>query len=265
MKIDRGASPRRESCRISWTATALSIVLAVTAVRAQPPEKCDTLVPAQGQIEYRWRQNRCEGSHRSNVSSGDLELVSLLVGRLAARRRAIPGSRSSCRPFRRALSGPIRIRAVAIPPRTYYRMDATANAGGACCGQWERYWGPPSSQWSASACSDGLTRRQSGCSCRFGLCRVDRPAPPEGKSSSGSELSSAVDWVRWRAHVEGAPPQDLPDWQDAAREGLDAWKPVTVPLPAGAAAILRVDVRAKPQNSDQTQLLSVRVARPDLP
>ena len=32
-----------------------------------------------------------------------------------------------------------------------------------------------------------------------------------------------------------------------------------------SAAVLRVDVRAKPQNIDETQLLSVKVARPDLP
>ena len=58
-------------------------------------------------------------------------------------------------------------------------------------------------------------------------------------------LASATDWVRWRAHIDGAPPQDLPEWQEVSR-GLDAWKPVTVSLPPGGAAILRVDVRAKP-------------------
>jgi hypothetical protein len=76
--------------------------------------------------------------------------------------------------------------------------------------------------------------------------------------------SSATDWVRWRVHFDGAPPQDLPPWQDVAK-GLDAWKPVTIALPSGSAAVLRVDVRAKPQNIDETQLLSVTVARPDLP
>ena len=98
MDIRRGLLTRLG--RLCWTATAFSIFLAVTAVHAQPTEKCDTLVPAQGQIEYRWRQNRCEGFYRSNVSSGDLELVSLLVGRLAGETTRILSSRLSCQPFR---------------------------------------------------------------------------------------------------------------------------------------------------------------------
>ena len=186
MKIHRGAS--HKSFRISWTATAFSIFMAVVAVHAQPTEKCDTLVPAQGQIEYRWRQNRCEGFYRSNVSSGDLELVSLLVGRLSGETTRDSQLEIVVPAVPRPLAGPIRIRAVAIPPRTYYRMDATVERWRAPVVASGRGVGdPPSSQWSASACSDGLTRRQSGCSCRFASCRVDRPAPPGDKSSSGSD------------------------------------------------------------------------------
>jgi hypothetical protein len=118
MKIDRGA--RHNPFRISWT---FSIFLAVTAVHAQPAEKCDTLVPAQGQIEYRWRQNRCEGFYRSNVSSGDLELVSLLVGRLPGETTRDSQLEIVVPAVPRPLSGPVRIRAVAIPPRHLLVME----------------------------------------------------------------------------------------------------------------------------------------------
>lgn len=251
--------------RLCRAAAACSMFLAATAAYSQQPENCDGLVPAQGQIEYRWRQNRCEGFYRSNVSSGDLELVSLLVGRLGGETARNSQLEVVAPAVQRSLSGPIRIRAVAIPPRTYYRMDATVNPGGRL-------------SWPIG---DVLVPAQLSMD-RLGVfgwvdASPERVFVPLRVVQSGQAVraggepielrvrsASATDWVRWRAHVDGASPQDLPDWQEAAR-GLDAWKPVTIPLPSGSAAILRVDVRAKPQNSDQTQLLSVRVARPDLP
>jgi hypothetical protein len=251
--------------RLCRTAAVCSMLLTATAGYAQQPENCDGLVPAQGQIEYRWRQNRCEGFYRSNVSSGDLELVSLLVGRLSGETTRNSQLEIVAPAVQRSLSGPIKIRAVAIPPRTYYRMDATVNPGGRLSWPLGDVLGPAQLSmdrlgvfgW-VDASPDRvfvpLRVVQSGQAVRAGA------EPIELRVRS----ASATDWVRWRAHIDGASPQDLPDWQEAAR-GLDAWKPVTVPLPPGSAAILRVDVRAKPQNSDQTQLLSVRVARPDVP
>jgi hypothetical protein len=264
MKIERGAS-HGPSCRISWRATAFAICLSATAVHARQTEKCDALVPAQGQIEYRWRQNRCEGFYRSNVSSGDLELVSLLLGHLAGDTTRDARLEIVVPAVPRSLSGPIQIRAVAIPPRTYYRMDATANAGGRLSWPLGEVVGPAQLSMERVGVFGWVDASPERV---FVPLRVV-PSGQAGAAGGPIELrvrsSSAVDWVRWRAHVDGAAPQDLPAWQDAAQGGLDAWKPVTVVLPAGAAAILRVDVRAKPQNSDQTQLLSFRVARPDLP
>jgi hypothetical protein len=246
------------------TATACSLLLAAPAVYAQQ-QNCDGLVPAQGQIEYRWRQNRCEGFYRSNVSSGDLELVSLLVGRLDGETTRNSQLEIVAPAVQRSLSGPIKIRAVAIPPRTYYRMDATVNPGGRLSWPLGEVLGPAQlsmDRLGVFGWVDASPERvfvplrvvQSGQTIRPGA------EPIELRVRS----ASATDWIRWRVHVDGASPQDLPEWQEAAK-GLDAWKPVTVPLPPGTAAILRVDVRAKPQNSDQTQLLSVRVARPDVP
>ena len=115
--------------RGAWT-LAVSVVLAVPAAYTQQAGKCDGLVPAQGQVEYRWRQNRCEGFYRSNVSSGDLELVSLLVGRLSTDSSSRNSQLEIVAPvIQRSLTGPIKVRAVAIPPRTYYRMDATLDSG----------------------------------------------------------------------------------------------------------------------------------------
>jgi hypothetical protein len=241
------------------------MLVSASARSVQQPESCDTLVPAQGQIEYRWRQNRCEGFYRSNVSSGDLELVSLLVGRLAADATRTSPLEIVVPVLQRTLSGPIKVRAVAIPPRTYYRMDATVIPGGRLS------WPIGDVLAPAQLSMDrlGVFGWVEAASERiFVPVRVAQSGQAKGAAAEPIELrvrsASATDWIRWRAHVDGVSPQELPEWQEAAR-GLDAWKPVTVALPPGGAAILRVDVRAKPQNSDQTQLLSVRVARPDVP
>jgi hypothetical protein len=245
-------------------AAACSIPAALGAEAIRQPENCDALVPAQGQIEYRWRQNRCEGFYRSNVSSGDLELVSLLVGRLTGETASKSPLEIAAPALQSPLVGPVKIRAVAIPPRTYYRMDATVTPGGRLSWPAGEVLGPAQlslDHLGVFGWIDASPERV------FVPLRVG-PGGQAARAGEAIELrvrsASATDWVRWRAHIDGAPPQDLPEWQEASR-GQDAWKPVTVALPAGSAAILRVDVRAKPQNSDQTQLLSVRVARPGPP
>jgi hypothetical protein len=249
---------------------ALTTLLAVPTAYSQQAGKCDALVPAQGQVEYRWRQNRCEGFYRSNVSSGDLELVSLLFGRLSTDTSSRNSQLEIVAPvIQRSLTGPIKVRAVAIPPRTYYRMDATLNSGTRLSWPIADVLGPAQLSmerigvfgWveaSPERIFVPLRVVQSGVQSGQGIRASGEPIELRVRSSS------PTDWIRWRAHVDGVSPQDLPEWQEAAK-GLDAWKPVTLLLPPGSAAMLRVDVRAKPQNSDQTQLLSVRVARPDLP
>jgi hypothetical protein len=247
------------------SATTCVVLLAAMATYAQQPEKCDGLVPAQGQIEYRWRQNRCEGFYRSNVSSGDLELVSLLVGRLAGETTRNSQLEILTPAVQGSLSGPIKIRAIAIPPRTYYRMDATVPSGARLSWPLGDVLEPGKlsmDRLGVFGWVDASPERV------FVPLRVVQSGQGVGAGGEPIELrvrsATATDWVRWRAHVDGASPQSLPNWQEAA-SGLDAWKPVTVTLPPGSAAILRVDVRAKPQNSDQTQVLSVRVARAGVP
>ena len=259
--LRRAGTPVKRLCQ----ATTLLAAVLVTTAHSQQEQKCDALVPAQGQIEYRWRENRCEGFYRSNVSSGDLELVSLLIGKLTVGIAKNAQLEIVAPTIQRSLGGPIHVRAVAIPPRTYYRMDAVLNPGTPLSWPVGDVLAP--SQLSLDRIGvfgwvDGSPERV------FVPVRVVPAGQAMGASGEQVELrvrsSSASDWMRWRAHIEGASPQDLPPWQDASK-AVEAWKPVAIALPSDGAGILRVDVRAKPQNSDQTQLLSVRVARPELP
>jgi len=88
---------------------------------------CEGLRPLEGsQSQYRQRGNRCEGLYDSDVSTPVIELVSFVSQPVAFDLRA---------GVELALTTPTRpgvvyVRAVAKPPRTYYRMDARLATGG---------------------------------------------------------------------------------------------------------------------------------------
>src|SRR5271166_5539989 len=89
--------------------------------------QCDQLRPLpNSDVQYKERGNRCEGLYVADVGMRSLELVSFqLGGGLAYKlkngeqlRVTAPGQTQS-----------LHVRAVAMPARTYYRMDAILNPG----------------------------------------------------------------------------------------------------------------------------------------
>jgi len=88
--------------------------------------KCDTVRPLPGSSSgYQPRENRCEGLYVADVGVRSIDIVSLTYGNLAF-------SLQARLPLRVSVQGqtqPLNIRAVAIPPRTYYRMDAPLRPG----------------------------------------------------------------------------------------------------------------------------------------
>jgi hypothetical protein len=87
---------------------------------------CEKLFPLPGsQSGYQKRANRCEGLYVTNAAVDSLAATSFTFGDLGYDLRAdkrllvsVPGQ-----------SVPVNVRAVAIPPRTYYRMDAIVRPG----------------------------------------------------------------------------------------------------------------------------------------
>lgn len=77
-------------------------------------------------IAYGKRGNRCEGFYRSKVSAGSLDMVSLVRGRFhfALKENEVIEVASSI-----ASKETINVRAVGIPMKMYYRMDAQLAAG----------------------------------------------------------------------------------------------------------------------------------------
>src|SRR2546423_7628077 len=88
--------------------------------------KCNGLPPLQAsQSGYQKRGDRCEGLYVANVGAHSLAATSFSLGKLrfdlspmVRLRVSAPGQ-----------TLPVNVRAVAIPPKTYYRMDAVLPAG----------------------------------------------------------------------------------------------------------------------------------------
>jgi hypothetical protein len=114
----------RHSAVIPFVAAALCATIA-GRVTAQDTH-CKGLAPLQdSQSGYQKRGDRCEGLYVANVGAHSLTAMSFSLGKI----------RFDMNPLVKLLvsapgqNEPINIRAVAIPPKTYYRMDAGLTAG----------------------------------------------------------------------------------------------------------------------------------------
>ena len=113
----------RNSAVIVFAAAALCCSIDSRAQDA----KCKDLPPLQGsQSGYQKRGDRCEGLYVSNVGSHSLAAMSFSLGKI----RFDLSSAVQLQVSAPGQKQPVNIRAVAIPPKTYYRMDASLPAGG---------------------------------------------------------------------------------------------------------------------------------------
>jgi len=89
---------------------------------------CDSeLMPAENpDFQYKKRGNRCEGFYNSKVSAGGIEVVCLIKGEFHFNLEKNEIVEISS-PF--VKKQPVRVRAVGIPIKTYYRMDAEIAPG----------------------------------------------------------------------------------------------------------------------------------------
>lgn len=98
----------------------LSALVALPASWAEPPCEPGLSPVSNLKLRYQPRENRCEGMYQTRVSSRpSLELVSLTQNDIE-----FPWKPETVLEVSAASSGPVRLRAVALPRATYYRMDA---------------------------------------------------------------------------------------------------------------------------------------------
>jgi hypothetical protein len=238
----------------------VTLALAVAVPASSETRLCDRgLTPIRDPTGYTARGNRCEGLYESPVSSTGLELVSLTRGKLRFELDPALQLTVSAPDPGDAAPGPVRVRAVAKRLRTYYRMDAEL---------------PPSRQLSWPVRDvlwpEGLGAERIGL---FGWVERDgerifvplRLAPQGQPIVPGTvELvvrsTADVERVVWRWMAEGGPSPGPGGWRNLAGS-TPAGQPITIVVPEGPRAILRVEVTAKLPGSDEWPRLSLRLLR----
>lgn len=230
-------------------ALAVAIALTAAAVGAQEPAPCDRgLRPVASSFGYqaRERNHRCEGLYESTVRAVALEVVSFSYG--ALRYDHDQDVLHVHAPLLADLvEAPVRIRAVALPLKAYYRMDAFAPAEG-----------PLAWPLSSVIRPAGLEDRHLGLlgwvpgddgpilvplwASPGGGEPPSAPLPPaEALLQLGVRLSGDAERVLWRLRDAAGPAP----WEVAAEGRLPAGTVVHVALPEGAPARLRVELVAR--------------------
>lgn len=239
------------------------LISAPVTASAQSDQCDERLEPLPGIVGYEWRGNRCEGLYSERTHAMPLEIVSLLVGKLRFDLDRDLRLEVSAPDVAGVAEGPVRVRATALPLRTYYRMDAVLTADS-------------SMQWPAK---DVLYPKRLGAS-RIGVFGwVD--AEPEkifvpiwvvqkGKQQPRGSVNVMiralvdVDTLLWRSHVKGEDTSEATEWHAVVTTLLPAGQPVTIPLPDGAMEMLRVEVVAREKISGEWTTLKFLMVRPDL-
>lgn len=247
---------------------ALAVVMAAfqAAPAAAQGAACDPqLRPVPGSIGYAPRGDggghRCEGLYRSTVSSVRLQLVSVMVGRLAFDPEAGESMRIRAPDVPYLAERSIRVRAVALPLRTYYRMDATLSVESPL-------------DWPLG----DIVRRIDLPADSIGVYgwveddhdRIFVPLTIDSGAETGTAdgvgpvhvmVRSAVNLqqLAWRIADEDG---QVVDQQSYAQTPIRAGRTVAIPLVRGPTAMLQMDVAALPSQSSEWTSLRIRLLRP---
>jgi hypothetical protein len=218
---------------------------------------CDQgLTPIAGQVGYTARENRCEGFYVSPVSAPSLELISLLRGALRYNLAAPEQLRIIAPNLGNMATGPLQVRAVARPLRTYYRMDAVLPANG------HLVWPVrdvllPSHLHAERIGVYGWVGTE--MKKLFVPLRVVPQGTPVSKAPIEVMVRSSVDLdkLMWRI---GPPDGQASSWEQEGGN-VPAGQPVTITLPEGPPMVLRLDIAAKAENRDSWARLTLQLIR----
>ena len=231
---------------------ALAVVgSAAGAQDGSPREVCDRLRPVSSVLGYQVREPsvRCEGLYESAVRAVRLEVVGLVMGTIMpdlAEHASVEIVGPDPANLPAGVAGPVWVRAVALPLKAYYRLDAVLDERSSLA------W--PIAEVVKPA---GLGPEQIGLFGWVGAETAKTFVPVgvrvAGKGGGAEDLhlyirvSSDAEKLFWRVREGGAESQ----WMPAAGGRVRAGQTVMVTLPAGPAAVIGVDVTAKPVDSDE--------------
>jgi hypothetical protein len=223
--------------------------------------KCEKLHPLAGsQFRYSDRGNRCEGFYVADVGAETLEPVSLTEGELLYDLR--PGLTLQLSTSSQV--GPFHVRAVAKPPRTYYRMDAVLEAGSSLS------WPVDDVLWPEHLSADRIgvfAWKGSKDEKIFLPVRVTMPGSERAADFYQTAYLSVrpsfdVEKVMWRtAKMEHSNCSAYGTWKDVLPNGVSAGEPVRFRL-AGLKGENCIQVAAKSETRNDWSTLTMRVELP---
>lgn len=212
----------------------------------------DRLRPVENwQIKYRQRDNdnRCEGYYRSNVSTGTLEVVGVILGKLNFKMDKAETLQISSPVVR---DRTINVRGVGIPLKTYYRMDAQINIGA------ELKWPIKDVIYhkKLSAKNIGIYGWiGEGSSMKYVPVRAVPSLIQMERSQSLSILfrsSVNVETVKWRiANIKNGSVLPAGEWKDAKKSNYKFGETIYLTLPQGNADEVLVEVAARDVSSGE--------------
>ena len=236
-----------------WHTPLLAYLLCAPSVASTQNNQCDRLLqPVPSYTGYVLRSGRCEGLYISPVSAASLELISLLRGKLHYALQPNVRLLLSAPEVADIAPGPVRVRAIARPPRTYYRMDAVLPT----TRQMEWPVNDVLLPLNLSAERIGVFGwLQRGEEKIFIPLRVAQAGDitPEGPVELMVRATAPIERLVWR--TSGSLP-----WQEAATQVAEG-QPVSILLPAGPRMIVRIEVQAKVANSADWLNLRLPVLR----
>jgi hypothetical protein len=244
----------------------LLLALSVSPVRAA---SCDpVLTPFPGSdLGYASHGNRCEGFYVANVSSESLEVVSVLQGILRFDWKPDVVLQVSAPSF---TQGTVNVRAVAIPLKTYYRMDGTVAPRQTM--QWpiEDVIFPGQLTAPRLGVYGWVGSEKDKTFVPLRVTQKDGLKSKQSQANTHLILRSTVDvdTVLWRySTVKRNRCSRFVEWQEQNTAPVNAGWPVTItlPEPSGKKGDLCLEIAAKEKDNDEWLKLQIRVWRPPSP
>ncbi|HEV2986792.1 MAG TPA: hypothetical protein VG759_00010 [Candidatus Angelobacter sp.] len=219
-------------------------------------ERCDAVRPLPGSASgYQQRGNRCEGLYVTDVGSQSLDVVSFTRGSP----KFDLSAGGSLRVSASTQTSPVHIRAVAIPPRTYYRMDATLARGAVLVWPVGAVLLPES--LSANRIGvygwTGAENKKTFIPVQIVPQGSEAAAVPAGPALLYVQPSFDADQVKWRwAPVQKDACSVFQSWKNAIESPVDAGWPVKINLSQLPAGLNCIEVAA---NSQRTPWRTIQI------
>ncbi len=222
---------------------------------------CDALRPVTNAMGYRVREAnvRCEGLYESVVRAIDLELVGVMAGApldFSQSPVEVVGPDIVDMPSQ-LIGQTIQVRAVALPLKTYYRMDGVLDDN-------SRLLWPIDEVIQPAGLGAGDLALYGWVGTELDKTFVPVRAAAGGADNAGTgvvklmlRVSSHAEKVYWKTAENGVET----DWALAVEGPVGSGQTIAVDLPQGSPSLVRVDVTAKPKNSDDWTTIRFNVLR----